>query len=109
MFPIAQHTEVLVLSEKEMEEITITETEEEVEDSVNTPWRLILYDDDIHTFDEVISQLMKATGCSLSEAEYKTWKVHNEGKALVHEGEFEECLRIDGVLKEIQLVTEIKG
>lgn len=109
MFCHAQHTEVLVLSEKETEEITITETEEEVEDSVNTPWRLILYDDDIHTFDEVISQLMKATGCSLSEAEDKTWKVHNEGKALVHEGEFEECLRIDGVLKEIQLVTEIKG
>jgi len=52
---------------------------------------------------------MKATGCSLSEAEDKTWKVHNEGKALVHEGEFEDCLRIDGVLKEIQLVTEIKG
>ncbi|WP_395078511.1 ATP-dependent Clp protease adaptor ClpS [Gracilimonas sp.] len=97
------------MSESETEELTETKTEEEVEESVNTPWRLILYDDDIHTFDEVISQLMKATGCSLSEAEDKTWKVHNEGKALVHEGEFEECLKIDSVLKEIQLVTEIKG
>lgn len=109
MFPISQHIDVLVLSEEETEVITETKTEEEVEESVTTPWRLILYDDVIHTFDEVISQLMKATGCSLSEAEDKTWKVHNEGKALVHEGEFEECLRIDGVLKEIQLVTEIKG
>lgn len=107
MFPVSQHIDVLVLSETE--EVTETKTEEEVEESVTKPWRLILYDDDIHTFDEVISQLMKATGCSLSEAEDKTWKVHNEGKALVHEGEFEECLRIDGVLKEIQLVTEIKG
>ncbi|MDR9417692.1 MAG: ATP-dependent Clp protease adaptor ClpS [Gracilimonas sp.] len=104
-----QHIDVLVMSESETEELTETKTEEEVEESVNTPWRLILYDDDIHTFDEVISQLMKATGCSLSEAEDKTWKVHNEGKALVHEGEFEECLKIDSVLKEIQLVTEIKG
>ncbi len=109
MFFQAQHIDVLVLSEAETEEITKTDTEEEVKDEVDTPWRLILYDDDIHTFDEVISQLMKATGCSLSEAEDKTWKVHNEGKALVYEGEFEECLRIDGVLKEIQLVTEIKG
>jgi ATP-dependent Clp protease adapter protein ClpS len=99
----------ILLSEEGVEYTTETKTEEEVEDSVTTPWRLILYDDDIHTFDEVISQLMRATGCSLSEAEDKTWKVHNEGKALVHEGEFEECLRIDGVLKEIQLVTEIKG
>ena len=87
----------------------ITETDEEVSDAVRSPWRLILYDDDIHTFDEVINQLMKATGCDLSRAEYLTNKVHNEGKATVHEGEFEECLRIDGVLKEIQLVTEIKG
>ncbi|MCP9291350.1 ATP-dependent Clp protease adaptor ClpS [Gracilimonas sp. CAU 1638] len=98
-----------MLSGTEVEETTETKEKEEVKDAVDTPWRLILYDDDIHTFDEVISQLMKATGCSLSEAEDKTWKVHNEGKALVHEGEFEECLRIDGVLKEIQLVTEIKG
>lgn len=109
MISFSQHIDTIVLSGAETEEITETKTEEEVEESVTTPWRLILYDDDIHTFDEVISQLMKATGCSLSEAEDKTWKVHNEGKALVHEGEFEECLRIDSVLKEIQLVTEIKG
>lgn len=109
MFSTAQHIDELVMSDMETEEITKKKKEEEVEDSVNTPWRLILYDDDIHTFDEVISQLRKATGCSLSEAEEMTWKVHNEGKATVHEGEFEECLRIDSVLKEIQLVTEIKG
>jgi ATP-dependent Clp protease adapter protein ClpS len=91
------------------EELTKTETEEEVQDSIQSPWKLILYDDDIHTFDEVIEQLMKATGCGLAKAEKLTWQVHNEGKAIVHEGEFEECLRIDSVLKEIQLVTEIKG
>ncbi|WP_020404206.1 ATP-dependent Clp protease adaptor ClpS [Gracilimonas tropica] len=109
MRSLSQHIDVLELSEADTEEITKEKTKEEVQDSVNTPWRLILYDDDIHTFEEVISQLMKATGCSLSKAEDMTWKVHNEGKATVHEGEFEECLRIDSVLKEIQLVTEIKG
>lgn len=97
------------MTEEEVEYEVDTKKKKEVEESVDTPWRLILYDDDIHTFEDVISQLMKATGCSLSEAEDKTWKVHHEGKALVHEGEFEDCLRIDGVLKEIQLVTEIKG
>lgn len=91
------------------DELTKVESEEEVHYSVKSPWRLILFDDDIHTFDEVIEQLMKATGCSLAKAEELTWKVHNEGKAIVHEGEFEECLRIDSVLKEIQLITEIKG
>ncbi len=88
---------------------TESETEEVVDESIATPWRVILYDDDIHTFEEVIAQLMKATGCSLAKAEELTWKVHNEGKAIAYEGDFEVCLKVDSVLKEIQLVTEIKG
>lgn len=81
----------------------------EDDEELDTPWRLILYDDDIHTFDEVINQLIKALGCSVSKAEKLTKQVHNEGKALVYEGKFEECLKINSVLQEIQLVTEIKG
>ncbi len=80
--------------------------EDEAED---TPWRVILYDDDIHTFDEVINQLLKALGCSFEKAEEITMKVHNEGKATAKEGTFEECLKVNSVLQEIQLVTEIKG
>lgn len=86
-----------------------TEEQTEVEDSVDTPWRLILFDDDIHTFDEVIHQLIKALGCSVEKAKEMTFKVHNDGKALVYEGAFEECLKINSVLQEIQLITEIKG
>jgi ATP-dependent Clp protease adaptor protein ClpS len=89
-------------------EIDVLEQTEE-EESIATPWRLILYDDDVHTFDEVIDQLIKALGCTLSRAEELTLKVHNEGKALVFEGSFEECLKINSVLQEIQLITEIKG
>lgn len=87
------------------------ETEEKTEEkeSIETPWRLILFDDDIHTFDEVIHQLMKALGCSVEKARDMTFKVHNDGKALVYEGAFEECLKINSVLQEIQLITEIKG
>jgi len=85
----------------------LEETEEE--ESLDTPWRVILYDDDIHTFDEVINQLIKALGCSVQQAEKFTLQVHNEGKATVYEGSFEECLKVNSVLQEIQLVTEIKG
>jgi ATP-dependent Clp protease adapter protein ClpS len=38
-----------------------------------------------------------------------TLKVHSEGKAIVFEGEFEECLKRDYILREIELITEIKG
>ena len=39
------------------------------EERVDTPWRVILYDDDSHTFEEFIVQLVKATGCSEQDAE----------------------------------------
>lgn len=93
----------------DLERVTESDTDTDVQEEVHTPWRLFLYDDDIHTFDEVIEQVIKATGCSYAHAEKLTWQVHNEGKAMVLEGEFEACLRADSILKEIQLVTEIKG
>lgn len=98
------------VEEQESPDVEVEVLEEEQEDEEeNTPWRVILYDDDVHTFDEVINQLMKALGCNQSHAEELTYKVHNEGKAEVFEGSFEECFEVNGVLKEIQLVTEIKG
>jgi ATP-dependent Clp protease adapter protein ClpS len=73
------------------------------------PWRVILFNDEVHTFREVISQLVKATGCTSQKAEDIAWKVHTEGKAVAYEGNFEECFQVQAVLKEIQLVTEIEG
>lgn len=83
--------------------------EVDVGEEVQTPWRVILYDDDIHTFDEVIHQLVKATACSVEQAEKHAWTVHTTGKDCVYTGEFFECFRVQGVLREIQLVTEIEG
>jgi len=82
---------------------------DETEERIKSPWRVILYNDEIHTFDEVIRQVIKATGCSVQQAEKHAWTVHTEGKDCVFEGEFEECFRVQGVLREIQLVTEIEG
>lgn len=83
--------------------------EKEIEERLDSPWRVVLYNDDIHTFDEVILQLVKATGCTTAQAEAYAWEVHTNGKAAVFEGSFEECFRVQGVLREIQLVTEIEG
>ncbi len=79
------------------------------EEQVDTAWRVLLFNDDVHTFDEVIGQIIKATGCSLSRAEQLTWQVHNEGKAQVYEGSFEACLKVEIVLSEIGLITSIVG
>jgi ATP-dependent Clp protease adapter protein ClpS len=92
--------------QQDLPETDVITKEKEDEKS---PWRVMLFDDDIHTFEEVIKQLVKALNCDTSHAEELTLKVHKEGKAKVYEGDFEACLEINGVLEEIQLITEIKG
>ncbi len=88
---------------------TEQETDVAVAESIDSPWRVVLYNDAIHTFDEVIRQVVKATGCTTQDAERIAWTVHKEGKALAFEGSFEKCFGVQGVLREIQLVTEIEG
>ncbi len=89
-------------------DVEVLEVEEEDTDT-DTPWYVILYNDDVHTFEEVIVQLVKATGCSTSHAEKLAWTVHTKGKAEVYEGSFQECFDVQMVLNEIDLNTEIKG
>ena len=70
--------------------------------------KVILYNDEVHTFDEVIIQLIKAIACSPEEAESIAWEVHSKGKAMVYEGEMPDCLRVSGILEEIALHTQIE-
>jgi len=108
MYPNVTHT--LSFAKEDSNEGDLeTLAQEEVEEAIQTPWRLILYNDEVHTFEEVIQQLIKALKCGRGRAEELTLKVHSEGKAIVFEGEFEECLKRDYILREIELITEIKG
>ncbi len=69
--------------------------------------RVLLYNDDWHTFDEVIDQLMIALGCNEMVAEDMAWTVHNKGICNVYTGKLERCFEISAVLEEIELKTEI--
>ena len=81
---------------------------EEEKTDINLGNRVILFNDDWHTFEEVISQIIKATKCSFIEARDKTFEVHVNGKAVVYSGEMADCLRVSGILEEILLHTQIE-
>lgn len=85
--------------------------ESKIDDGVEVglPSKVILYNDDVHTFDEVIAQIIKATGYSYSKAEAITWEVHLKGKGVVYTGDISECLRVSAVLEEIGLHTQIES
>lgn len=68
--------------------------------------RLILYNSN-HFYDDVITQLQKATGYDTIQCEQIAIIAHTKGKAVVKSGEMDELNQINSVLKEINLVTEI--
>lgn len=69
--------------------------------------RVTLFNDENHFFEEVTEQIIKATGCTYSKAEVLTNAVHSFGKAVVFEGTLPLCIRVSGVLEEIDLATQV--
>ena len=82
--------------------------EREVDVLVQEPAKVLLFNDEVHTFDEVIGQLIKALRCTESKAESLALEAHNNGKAIVYSGEIVRCMEISGVLEEIRLMTQIE-
>jgi ATP-dependent Clp protease adaptor protein ClpS len=69
--------------------------------------KVILYNDDWHSFEEVITQLMKATSCTFEQARDHTFEVHVKGQSIVFNGPMTNCLKVSSVLEEIALFTQI--
>lgn len=80
---------------------------EEEEVSVGISSRVVLYNDNWHTFDEVIFQLIKALACTYEKARAYAFEVHVKGKCIVFNGEMKACLKVSAVLEEIALNTQI--
>jgi ATP-dependent Clp protease adaptor protein ClpS len=80
----------------------------DVLEEVSLECRVILFNDEWHTFDEVIEQIIIATHCSYEHAERCTLEVHHQGKALVYHGELTACLRVSAILEEIALHTQVE-
>ncbi|MEW6702697.1 MAG: ATP-dependent Clp protease adaptor ClpS [Bacteroidota bacterium] len=85
----------------------IIEPEIDEEITVGLPYKVILYNDDWHTFDDVIAQIIKAVKCSYEEARGYAFEAHVKGKAEVFQGDLNSCLKVSAVLEEIALHTQI--
>ena len=80
--------------EKELENKPVIEHENEVDTTVGLESRVVLYNDDWHTFDEVIIQLIKAIHCTFDQARSYAFEVHVKGKSVVFNGQMKECLKM---------------
>jgi ATP-dependent Clp protease adaptor protein ClpS len=94
-----------------MDELTKKQTRidllTEEETSVKLTSKVLLYNDDWHSFEEVIYQLIKATRCTFEKARDCAFEVHVRGKAVVYSGSITDCLKVTTILEEIALNTQI--
>lgn len=83
--------EVLMTKEKIQENVDVLKQE------VNQH-EIILFNDDVHTFEYVINSLIDVCEHSLEQAEQCTFLIHYKGKCAVKTGEFKElkhsCTRL---------------
>ncbi len=85
-----------------------TFTLDEILAAVKSSHRLILWNDEVNTFEHVIRCLVKYLDYNESQAEKIAWKVHTEGKCPVLEGSFEEVDVYRKILKEEGLTVSIE-
>lgn len=85
------------------------QTDSEIEEltDIGLSFRVLLFNDDFHTFDEVISQIMKATSCSFERARDLSIEAHINGSAIVFSAGLSKCLFVSSVLEEIGLRTQV--
>ena len=69
--------------------------------------RVILYNDDAHTFDAVTSILIAATGCSSRKAFYHAYNVDKSGHDIVYSGDMEKAIQVSSIIESIGLKTAI--
>jgi len=70
-------------------------------------WRVVLFNCDCHTFDQVEAILIKATHCSIGRARQLSTEVHTKGSAVVYSGARERCEAVADVIGSIGLLVNV--
>lgn len=89
---------------------TIEKVQEEVlvEEQLGINHEIVLYNDDVNTFDHVIDTLIKACKHTSEQAEQCAILVHYKGRCTVKTGSFDELKPLCSQLLEAGLSAEIE-
>jgi ATP-dependent Clp protease adaptor protein ClpS len=91
-----------------LKEVTKKEEEIEVLDEVSESYQVVLYNDDVNTFDWVIECLMDICEHEDLQAEQCAMLVHYKGKAVVKKGELDNMKSICQALCDCQLSAVVE-
>ena len=79
----------------------------EILELLNSQKSILLYNDEVNTFDHVIDLLCKYCDHDTVQAEQCAWIVHNNGKCMVKKGSYEELKPICNALTDEGLSAKI--
>ena len=88
--------------------MTLAIPETTTQTKLDNPWQVVLFNDEVHSFDEVIAQVQKAIGCPLQKAAELTLRAHRNGKTVVFIGSYVYCEHVTDVLEQIQLRVKLE-
>lgn len=83
--------------------------EELANQKVDRDWMVIVFNNEVNTYDEVMAILMKATGCDEQEAFIETWEIDHLGQSVVHVSGKEECTRVRNIIATIGIRVEVEA
>lgn len=81
--------------------------EESTIDKTDLAWKVILFNCDCHSFDEVILQLMRAIGCSHATGSQFANVIDQMGSAAVFNGSKVKCEAVADILMSIGLSVQV--
>jgi ATP-dependent Clp protease adapter protein ClpS len=89
---------------------TLLDEKVEVKDTTHLAklYKVILFNDDNHSMEEVVAQIICAIHCTPEEATRIMLEAHNSGRAIVITANYERCEHVESILSEIRLGTKIE-
>jgi ATP-dependent Clp protease adaptor protein ClpS len=91
-----------------LKEVTILEEDVALLDEISDSFQILLYNDDVNTFDWVIECLVKICEHDELQAEQCAMLVHYKGKAVVKKGSLEEMKVICQALCDCELSAVVE-
>lgn len=91
-----------------MEYTTKTEQEQKSKKQISNSYSLVLYNDDVNTFDHVINCLIRICQHDVVQAEQCAWLVHNRGKCNIKSGKLTILRKMQNALNQNGLSAEIE-
>lgn len=86
---------------------TLPELENNPSVGTGPHWVVRVFNDEDHTYAEVMLILMIATHCTEEEAYNETWEIDHLGSSVVHHGNQEDCEKVQEVIATIGIRVEV--